>query len=93
MSLEDLRNQIDDIDAQLVELLARRFQASLEISAEKRRANHEIHDPERVDEVLAHIAAKNNGPISDEDLKKIFRKIIAISTEMQEQDRNGSYET
>jgi chorismate mutase len=92
MSLEDLRSQIDDIDAQLVELLARRFRASLAISAEKRSANHEIHDPERVDEVLAHITDKNKGPISDEDLKKIFREIIAISTEMQEQDRNGSDE-
>lgn len=92
MSLEDLRNQIDDIDAQLVELLARRFEASLAISAEKRRENHRIHDSGRVDEVLSHITAKNKGPISDKNLKEIFQKIIAISTEMQEQDRNGSDE-
>lgn len=88
MNLDDLRRQIDDIDAELVELLAQRFKASLEISAEKRKADHEIHDPARVDAVLAHITAKNKGPISNEDLKKLFREIIAISTEMQEQDRN-----
>ena len=92
MRLEDVRKRIDGIDAQLVELLSQRFKASLEISVEKRKAHCEIRDPVRVDAVLAHITAMNKGPLSDEDLQRIFREIIAISTAMQEQDRNVANE-
>ena len=56
MSLERLRQRIDAIDEQIVELLEQRAQTATEIAERKREASLAMHDPEREQRVLDHVA-------------------------------------
>lgn len=51
-NLDDLRRQIDDIDAAIVELLAQRMEVCRDVAALKSRTNTAVIQPRRVHEVL-----------------------------------------
>ena len=58
MSLENLRGQIDDIDAQLLSLFEQRMDTSLQIAALKQTQGLKITDPKREAEKMAQVAEK-----------------------------------
>ncbi|MFZ9109746.1 MAG: chorismate mutase, partial [Ilumatobacteraceae bacterium] len=51
-NLDDLRKQIDDIDAAIIELLAQRMEVCREVATLKSQSNTAIIQPQRVREVL-----------------------------------------
>ena len=55
MSLEDLRANIDDIDARLVKLLAERMSTARKIGALKRKGLKQVQDGAREKEVIEHV--------------------------------------
>ena len=61
MSLEELRKQIDEIDAQLVKLLNKRAEIVVEVGKLKNQADKPIYAPDREKEVFAKIAAAIKG--------------------------------
>ncbi len=74
--IDELRQQIDDIDAQLVELLSRRAACALAIGHEKKLVGLEVYQPSREAEVLTHVQRINKGPLHDEAVKRLFERII-----------------
>ena len=81
MSLEDLRQKIDELDEQIVKLLDRRAHAAADVAAFKREASRAMHDPEREQRVLEH-AERVLGELSDArfpvtSLRPVFREIIS----------------
>ena len=74
--IDELRQQIDDIDEQLVELLSRRAACALAIGHEKKLAGLEVYQPSREAEVLSHVQRINKGPLDDEAVKRLFERII-----------------
>jgi len=86
MSMDELRDEIDALDTQLVELLSRRATVARAIGAEKRKRNAGIHDAARERDVLDHILKLNKGPLDDDGLRKIFASVISVCTEVQEHD-------
>lgn len=74
--LKDSRKKIDEIDAQLVDLLSRRADVVEDIAAAKRILNKQVDDPGRREQVLAHARAQNAGPLSNDELTSIFERII-----------------
>ena len=79
--LADVRQKIDDIDAQLVALLNERARMALQAGIAK--GNQHIQRPEREAEVLRNIAAANKGPLSDEGVQEIFKKIVEVCRTIQ----------
>ncbi|HEY82552.1 MAG TPA: prephenate dehydratase [Dehalococcoidia bacterium] len=80
MNLEDLRRKIDEIDAQIVELIGRRAEIAEEIGREKRAVGKLIEDRERENQVLENIksvARERRVSISEEDIESIYWRIIA----------------
>jgi len=80
MNLEELRKQIDDVDAKIVELIGERVRIAEEIGSGKRSKGRLIEDREREKKVLENvrrIARKQNIDIDGEDLKVIYERIIA----------------
>ncbi len=55
MDIKDLRAQIDEIDAQLVELFRARMNVSLGVAEYKREKNMAVYDPARERQLLASI--------------------------------------
>ena len=54
-SLQDARNRIDDVDRQLVELLAQRQELVDEIAETKAASGRDVKDPSREDELLTRV--------------------------------------
>jgi chorismate mutase len=76
MRIDELRRQIDEIDAQLVRLLNARAACALAVGQEKKKAGMEIYQPGRETEVLAHVQRLNGGPLDDDAVKRLFERVI-----------------
>jgi chorismate mutase/prephenate dehydratase len=75
--LKPLRVQIDEIDAQILELLARRGRVAQEVGHVKAETNAPVFRPEREAQVLRGVAERNPGPLKNADVQTIFREIMS----------------
>jgi chorismate mutase len=85
MSINALRQKMDDIDNKIVELIVARLELAREIGYEKIRNNFHVDDYIRENEVLIHVgelARKAN--IDMQAIEGIFKIIISISKKEQE---------
>ena len=82
--LLELRNEIDEIDHQLIELLGKRMDVSREIGHYKRDNNIAILQPERYDEIMVsrELLGKQYR-ISAETMRKVFQSIHEESITQQ----------
>ena len=79
MTLEELRQRVDVIDAELVRLLNERAACALEIGRLKREAGLPMYQPQRESEVLQHVrevSAAVGGPLGAEAIARLFERII-----------------
>jgi chorismate mutase len=74
--IDELRQQIDDIDERLVQLLSERAACALAIGHEKKLMGLEVYQPSREAEVLGHVQRINQGPLDNEAVKRLFERII-----------------
>ncbi|WP_461209740.1 prephenate dehydratase [Desulfocurvus sp. DL9XJH121] len=81
--IEDLRGEIDSIDLQILELLNRRANCSLEVGRTKAEARDLIFKPFREKEVLAGLLKASKGPLPEEHLRVIYREIFSSSRRLQ----------
>ncbi len=82
--IEQLRQEIDEIDKALVELLNKRASLSLRIGELKRNDSQSaVYVPDREIVVYSNIISANRGPLSDSALKSIYDVIIEESRRLQ----------
>ena len=79
MSLDKLRNQINELDRQLVKLLNERARVVVQIGKLKNKADKPIYAPDREKEVFAGIVEANEGPLPDKCLVAIWRELMSGS--------------
>lgn len=72
-----LRDKIDAIDAQILELLNERARVAQEVGHVKAETNAPVFRPEREAQVLRNVAHNNPGPLQDEDVQTIFREVMS----------------
>ncbi len=85
MALEEIREKIDSIDSQLLELLNQRASHALEIGHKKRAMNKPIYDESREKKILEKITSHNKGPLSNSSIEKIFKLLIAETRNLEEE--------
>jgi chorismate mutase/prephenate dehydratase len=79
-SLAELREQIDQIDSDLVEKLTRRAELVLAVKKAKQNENVDIYSPARERQILDRVAAlAANGAFPQEPLERIFINIIGAT--------------
>jgi chorismate mutase len=83
MTLEELRNQIDALDRQLVELLSERARAALMIGHLKVKTSLPVYEPAREKIIYANVRAANKGPLPDIELTHIYERIIDVMRALQ----------
>lgn len=76
--LKPLREQIDLIDAQILDLLNRRARLAQEVGHVKAETNAPVFRPEREAQVLRSVAQRNPGPLDSRDVQAIFREIMSM---------------
>ncbi|QAU33822.1 prephenate dehydratase [Janthinobacterium sp. 17J80-10] len=75
--LKPLREQIDAIDAQILDLLNQRARVAEAVGHVKAETNAPVFRPEREAQVLRRVAERNPGPLVGSDVQTIFREIMS----------------
>jgi chorismate mutase/prephenate dehydratase len=75
--LKPLREQIDAIDTEILDLLGRRARVAQEVGHVKAETNAPVFRPEREAQVLRSVAERNPGPMTAPDVQTIFREIMS----------------
>jgi chorismate mutase len=84
MGIEELRREIDAIDDQILALLNERAKLVLKMGSLKKEKDIPIYDPGRENSILARVQGKNEGPLDNETLVKLFEKIIEESRRLED---------
>lgn len=87
-SLADIRREIDSLDRQIQALLNRRAAAALKVAevklAEAAGKPVDFYRPEREAQILRTVAGRNEGPMSNDAVQRIFREIISASLALEQ---------
>lgn len=83
--LDALRNSIDAIDHQILELLRQRVELVLEVGELKRQHQAEVYDPARERRVLDALARAALPPLTPETARRVFERIIDESRSQEQQ--------
>jgi chorismate mutase/prephenate dehydratase len=83
MSIPEHRKAIDKLDAQIVKLLNQRTRHVLQIGEIKIKAGEAIYVPHRERAVLERICKLNEGPITHESLRAIYREIMSSALSLE----------
>ena len=83
--LQQIRARIDEIDELLQRMITERAQCALEIARLKNTGNNdaEYYRPERESIVLRTAQQRNQGPIGNEDMARLFREIMSVCRALQ----------
>ncbi|GAB3099046.1 prephenate dehydratase [Aestuariicella hydrocarbonica] len=81
LQLAALRDRIDDIDLKIGHLISERARCAQEV-AEVKKANSDgseivYYRPEREAQVLRKAMERNQGPLGDEEMARLFREIMS----------------
>lgn len=83
MSLDKLRQEIDSVDAQLVELLKQRAKCVHEVGVIKKETNAPTFVPERESALINKLLKLNNGALPEKSLLSIWRQIVSCSFHLE----------
>jgi len=78
--LTTIRNEIDEVDKDLIELLNKRATLAKKTTALKQNM---VFDPTREKKILKKIKLKNIGPMANKGLEQIYREILSVCREIQ----------
>ena len=84
MELGDWRKRIDALNLQLLELLNERAKCAQAIAELKKKKMLPIYDPLREKQVFEAVLGKNEGPLTDESVRRIFECIIVEHRRLEE---------
>jgi chorismate mutase/prephenate dehydratase len=89
--LEALRQKIDAVDERIQALIADRARLAQEVAVVKggKGSAADFYRPEREVAVLRGVIARNKGPLSDEEMVRLFREIMSSCLAQEEPMKVG----
>ncbi|MGH8047778.1 MAG: chorismate mutase [Chthoniobacterales bacterium] len=81
--LSVIREKIDAIDTQLLALLNDRAKLALEVGKIKSRDGLPIYAPDREQSLLRSLIEKNQGPLSEQAIRAIYREIMSAALALE----------
>jgi chorismate mutase/prephenate dehydratase len=84
--LDEIREQINDIDVRIQSLINERAEVAKQIGLAKGELTSAVdyYRPEREAQVLRKVLERNEGPISDGEMLRLFREIMSACLAQQE---------
>ncbi|MCZ8132643.1 MAG: prephenate dehydratase [Steroidobacteraceae bacterium] len=84
--LVKIRARIDDVDQRIQALISERARLAQHVGVTKRASGAavEFYRPEREAEVLQLVIARNEGPLTDEEMVRLFREIMSACLAQQQ---------
>jgi long-chain acyl-CoA synthetase len=81
--IKSIQRRIYATDSKILDLLNMRVELVQRILKLRGHLDHRLHSALRGDEVIARVIAENKGPIYDEAVEEIFKKILALDLIIQ----------
>ena len=93
MSLQKIREQLDDIDEQILSLYERRMELCEQVGKDKLRTGKKVYDRKREEEKLAVLSEKASNERNKKGIRELFEQIMSMSRKLQYQilGENGVY--
>ncbi|GAB2518329.1 prephenate dehydratase [Microbulbifer agarilyticus] len=81
-----LRDRIDGLDSDIARLISERAKCALEVAEVKKSNGDEAlyYRPEREAQVLRRAMERNAGPLTDEEMARLFREIMSACLALEE---------
>jgi len=85
-TLDEVRQKIDALDAQIQSLISDRARLACAVRESKGKLDNAVdyYRPEREAQVLRAVCERNEGPISDAEMLRLFREIMSVCLAQQE---------
>ena len=84
-SLDELRERIDRLDVEIQARISERALCAREVGEVKGLAGPaEFYRPEREAQVLRKVVERNDGPLSDEEMVRLFRELMSACLAQEE---------
>jgi chorismate mutase / prephenate dehydratase len=84
-TIVELRDEIDGIDSQIQALISKRADLAKEIGVVKGlTSTAEFYRPEREAQVLRRVVERNDGPLRDEEMVRLFRELMSACLAQEE---------
>lgn len=87
--LENLRQQIDAVDAQLIQLLNQRADLVVQVGRLKRATGVPIYAPHRERQVLQKVLGLSQGPLPAKTIEAVYRELMSGSFHLEQPLRIG----
>ncbi|MDW5376750.1 prephenate dehydratase [Halomonas sp. HP20-15] len=86
INLDELRERIDEIDTQILQLISERAQCAQRVAQVKTAGDPQavFYRPEREAQVLRRIMALNPGPLDAEEMARLFREIMSACLALEQ---------
>lgn len=84
--LQTLREQIDSLDRRIQQLISERAQCAQQVGLIKQASGNSgnFYRPEREAQVLRRVIENNRGPLSSEEMARLFREIMSACLALEE---------
>ncbi|MBT8137923.1 MAG: prephenate dehydratase [Gammaproteobacteria bacterium] len=85
-ALEAIRNKIDELDTRIQELISERARIAKHAGLTKGsgRKTVDYYRPEREAQILRRVIDRNDGPLRDEEMVRLFREVMSACLAQQE---------
>ena len=84
-SLEELRERLDEIDGQLVDLYEKLMKVCEEVGEYKVKAGRKVFDRQREKEKLADVASRVTGDFNKKGIQELYQQLMSMSRKLQYQ--------
>ena len=85
--LKEFRDQINEIDHKLVDLLNKRAKVVMKVKKLKQKQDVPLYDARREEELIENIVKYNKGPLYRDNVIQIFESILR-NVQVLEKDEN-----
>ncbi|NCO51401.1 MAG: chorismate mutase [Deltaproteobacteria bacterium] len=83
MTMEELRDAINQIDSELLRLFNQRAALALEIGHIKKKLGLPIYDPQREKLIFERMRQDNPGPLDDAAVVRLYERVIDESRSLE----------
>ena len=90
MDLDELRKEIDAVDAEIVKLFEKRMEISERIAAYKQKTGTPVHDQAREKEKILKVQSMAHTEFNRKHIEELYTVLMALSRKIQEEKAKKS---
>lgn len=83
MDINDYREQIDQLDRELLRIFNERANLALKIGEIKKTLDRPVYDPSREKRIFDAMTSSNPGPLDDSAIVRLFERVIDESRTLE----------